>query len=241
MENAGFYGFRRIFNQGADPKTYQWNKGGRLYCVGEENFQNMSGIRRRGITIDGELCVEVDITASHFTIYHAILRAPFNPFTDPYDVKDVPRSIVKQWVLMAFGAGEFPKRWSRDAGIDYRKEIGRRSLGKDYPIRKVQDAMTTKHPALSMFPFSGITWADLQYRESQAIVATMLRLLREKDAPSFPIHDSLLVKARDAKEASLILKGEYQRIVGIRPELKVKVSEAVRKEFPRVEFAAEEL
>ena len=48
-----------------------------------------------------------------------------------------------------------------------------------------------RHPVLR--DLTGITSAKLQFVESKAIVATMLRLKRDHDIPALPVHDSLIV------------------------------------------------
>ena len=52
-------------------------------------------------------------------------------------------------------------------------------------------AILNRHPVLRIS--TGISWAKLQFIESQAIVATMLRLKRDHDIPALPVHDSLIV------------------------------------------------
>lgn len=69
----------------------------------------------------------------------------------------------------------------------------------------------------------------------------MLRLLRNDDIPSYSVHDSLLVKAKDASMVSYVLKEEYQRLVGIRPHLKIKAHEKVWAAFHRLKFATAEI
>jgi hypothetical protein len=45
-------------------------------------------------------------------------------------------------------------------------------------------------------------YGDLMYRESEIIVSTMLRLAREHDIPSVPVHDSLIVPRSMSRLAS---------------------------------------
>lgn len=240
LENAGFYGYRRIFAQGDNPNTYRWDKGGRLYAVGEDNYQTTKRELRALITIDGEPCVEVDIRASQLTILYLLLDQWFDRTSDPYTVEGLPRMVVKKWIVMALGAGGFPRRWSPEAGKDYREEFFGKSIGKDYPMKKVEQAILERHPAIRKLPTSTVTCFDLQFRESEVIVSTMLTLLRKFGVPSFSIHDSLLVKARDALDASRVLRNEYETFITIEPYLKVTASEAVWKAFPNLSRIADE-
>jgi hypothetical protein len=144
-------------------------------------------------------------------------------------------------VLIALGAGDYPDRWSREAGESYRELAGSRTLGRDFRIKEVEKAILAKHPALMKLKKSRITWAELQNYESEAIIASMLHLLRTEDIPSFPVHDSLLIKAKNAGLVSYVLKNKYEDLIGIRPYVRLKAANEVYKAFPNLEFATVEL
>ena len=67
----------------------------------------------------------------------------------------------------------------------------------------------------------GIDCFDLMSLESNAIVATMLRLLRADRVPAFSVHDCLIVKNKDQVLAQQVLLEEYQKATGAIPYLKV--------------------
>src|SRR5262249_862371 len=71
-------GYLRIFNNRA------WDKGGRLYSEGEGNYQQLPPEERLKMTINEQPVAEIDIKASHLTIYHAMVREPLEGLSDPY-------------------------------------------------------------------------------------------------------------------------------------------------------------
>ena len=50
IEGGIHRGYCRIFNQG-DTARYRWNKGGRLYSVGEDNYQALKKAERLQIML----------------------------------------------------------------------------------------------------------------------------------------------------------------------------------------------
>ena len=68
---AGFSSFRRMFHEG-DVERFDFQWGGRIYGVGDYNYQNMKKFDRPNLRIDGETIVEIDINASYLSILHGI-------------------------------------------------------------------------------------------------------------------------------------------------------------------------
>jgi hypothetical protein len=71
-------GYVRIFN------NYSWQKGGRLYSQCHGSYQLMPEPNRLEMKINGEPVAEIDIKASHLTIYHAMVGEPLEGRADPY-------------------------------------------------------------------------------------------------------------------------------------------------------------
>jgi hypothetical protein len=142
---------------------------------------------------------------------------PFDLSRDPYEVDGLPRAVVKAWVTMTLGHTGFHKRWPREVrenlrakGIDTRR----------FPLARVQPAVTAQHSVLANWPALPITCFDLMFLESQAVVATMVDLVRVRGIPSLSVHDSIIVPARHEAEAAFILAVKYDSFVGVRPTLK---------------------
>jgi hypothetical protein len=173
--------------------------------------------------LDGQPTIEIDIRASFLTIYHARSGVAFDPISgDPYAFQGIPRCVIKQWLVMALGAGKFPARWSPEAGKTYRKETERKSLGKDFPIRRVAEAVLNRYSVLSGLEAGHIDYFDLMFIESEAVIQAMLELLRQHDLPSLPVFDSLIVPKDSEAIASAILSKAYESRVGICPALKIE-------------------
>ena len=58
--------------------------------------------------------------------------------------------------------------------------------------------------------------------ECEIVIGTMLELMRSYGAPSFPVHDSIIVRKSDTELALDILSQQFSSKTGIRPKLKVK-------------------
>jgi hypothetical protein len=205
-------GYQRIFNNCA------WDKGGRLYSVGDGNYQQLSEDKRLDMMINGEPVAEIDIRASHLTIYHAMVGEPLGDLGDPYARVGITRNVAKRWCVESLGNGSPKTKWSPEVIKEYREK------GQELPkARKVAEAMLEAFPALKRLkdqPQRDL-WADLQFQEAEAIIATMLILKRRYGVPSYSMHDGLLAPRGKWGLAKDVLAGEYRRVVGVEPMLTV--------------------
>ncbi len=225
--------FHRIF-------TGDLAKHGRWYAVGggyqnlpacrrdEENGAPFSDYSRSSLRIDGELCVELDVRASHLTVIHGIAGEPLPASGDPYAVVEgVPREVAKVWVSLRVGQGRAPSQWSRDAvedlrskhGIDLERfsvaEVGKAIreampfLGRDLPaLLGIRD-----EPKLASHVLMGI--------EARAVTSAILALMDE-GILALPLHDALVVQERHADRAKEALQLGYLTEAGITPTVRVK-------------------
>lgn len=212
-------GYRRIFNEG-DRENYGWDKGGRLYSQGDDSYQRLKKEKRLEMTIDGEPVVEIDITASYLTIYHALKGQPFDASSDPYAFQGYDRGLVKLWAIATFGNNEHLKRWPKDLSRDYKKNKGH-TPGEKHPVKAIRALFEDQYPVLREWGQDGITWADLMFIESRAMVGSMLELMEKHGRPSFGVHDSLIVAQRDLELACEVLKWHYKASCSIEPSLKI--------------------
>lgn len=209
-------GYQRIFNQG-NVDGYRWNKGGRLYSVGDKNYQTLKKEQRLRMTIDGQGVVEIDIRASYLTILHGIRKATFDPSKDPYAIPGVERSVVKAWVTMTLGHTHFHTRWPPKVNAEFRsKGI---ELGKRYPLKELQPTVLHHLPVMASWPEQTYTVFDLMFRESQAMIATMLQLQRNYTVPSLCVHDSIIVPSSAQNLAERVLREQFKEVCGITPTL----------------------
>lgn len=225
------WGFTRIFAQGDQP-GFEWNKGARLYSYTfGKSYQQMpcvargeSGqeLGRRRMTINGECVVEVDISSSYLTILHMRMGVPLP--IDAYDVPGVPRNVVKIWVTITLGHSGFHRRWPREAKRRYTSDHsnGPVDLQREFPFQTTQRKILDYLQLLKDWPDNPVTWADLQFLESSAVVDAVHKLGMEHGVPALPLHDALIVPKSKAALAEEVLSDCFQHHVGVRPGIKIK-------------------
>lgn len=215
MKPYRFTGLVRIFNEG-DKDSFDWNKGGRLYARGDLQYQYQSKDDRKAITIDGGPTKELDIRASFLATYHGLMKEPFDSSMDPYELPGIDRDAVKLWMVATFGSNGHRTRWPKEHLQEYRERHG-----KEPPkVKQIKEAMITKFPVLAHWGNSGHTWADLHFHESQAVFASMFMLMKVHKIPSYPVHDSLIVRAKDTEVAKEFLTTSYKLSFGVDIEVK---------------------
>lgn len=212
------HAFQRLFHDG-DVEGFNWNKGGRLYSVGE-SYQHMSQEERAAMLINGQPVVEIDINASHTRILHGLLGQRLDPSRDPYEMDGLPREVVKDFVTMTLGHTGFQRAWSPRKKEEY-AERGI-DLQKAYPIAEVRQAVLDQLPLLKRWKTSPVRWADLQYVESNIIMDCMDVLAFDYDVPALPVHDSIIVPVEHQALAMEVLSICFHVHTGAMPMLKVK-------------------
>lgn len=203
---------RRIFAQG-DDTGHGWQQGGRLYAVGPTPYQTAKREQRALITINGEATCELDIRASHLTILAGLGHVPrFEG--DPYAIEDLPRPVVKQWVNMTLSHGKRHTRWPSATVSTLMKDHGI-NVKADYPLERTGDTILRHLPILKDDGSAAVAvgWGELQFRESEVVLAAMEVLAFEHDVPALPVHDSLIVprSARDITQEALsqVFRGAF--------------------------------
>lgn len=190
LENAVFSGYYRTFNMGDHPAFY-WNKGGRISCCGKDNYQKLKKqYRLNKIKINNESIAEVDINASYLSIFYGLVGYRLPQKNDLYEVPNLHRDIVKAWITAAFGKGTFPIRWPTNAKAEL---IAKDICLSKLPMKKVGQLICAAIPVMQHLPTSNITWADLMFNESDAIIAAMVSLRENFNIPAYSMHDGLIV------------------------------------------------
>lgn len=204
---------RRVFSCGDTP-GHGWSQGGRLYAIGSEPYQLAKRVHRRNITINGQATVELDIQASHLMILAGLGHIP-RPNGDPYDLDGLPRPIVKKWVQMTLSHGKRQTRWPTGAVKDLAKDGF--DVKADYPLAETGNAILKYLPILKDdgSPAVSMGWGELQYRESEVILATVEVLAFAHDVPALPVHDSLIVPSEATKLAKAVLVRAFREAFGI--------------------------
>ena len=190
LEGAIFSGYYRSFNMGDKP-DFKWNKGGRLCNPGHDSHQRLKKEERlTNIKINREAACEIDVNASYLSIFYALVGHPLPKKADLYKVSGLHREIVKAWISAAFGKGEFPARWPTKA----KEKLAEKGIcTAKLTMVNVGEQVCKAIPIMTLLPVAGITWADLMFKESCAIISAMESLRDLYDIPAYSMHDGLIV------------------------------------------------
>ncbi|SHE35896.1 hypothetical protein SAMN05444339_101146 [Loktanella atrilutea] len=212
--------YRRGFH-GGDRPGFQWNLGGRMFDYAEVGLTNMKREVRPGITIDGEKTCEVDIKACMLTIIYGVTGTPFDLKVDLYAVDGVARPLVKKLVNMAIGKGGAPTQWPSTFKAEL-VEQGEQPIPKGLKAKDAWTKVLIAHPIMGRLNEHGLGWPELQYIESEVLMATLLELMDDHDVCALPIHDGVIVAVSHADVVERVFSGNFERLVGVRPNISVK-------------------
>jgi hypothetical protein len=150
---------------------------------------------------------------------------PLGDREDPYARAGIARDVAKLWCIASFGASTPKRRWPAEMVKEYQKSTGQ-DLRKVAKASEVAKAMLSAFPALQKLEEHPHIWADLQFGEAEAVIGTMLILIRRHGVPSYSMHDGIIVPRSEAELAHSLLLKEYRRVVGVEPMLTVEPEEA---------------
>jgi len=197
FDGTNFLGLRRIFNEG-DHHDFNWNMGGRLYAIGDDNYQSLKKAARLKLKINSAPVIELDINASYLRILHGLRGFKLPEASDIYHVPPLHRSIVKAWIKSTLGNTGFHTRWPLRTLTELKKDGLTVTKKQTYPA--IQSLVLENYPVLKDWPICGIRWSHLMYEEAEAMLEVMERL-QHQDIPSLPVHDSLIVPEAAGKRA----------------------------------------
>jgi hypothetical protein len=127
-------------------------------------------------------------------------------------------------MLASFGNSKPATRWPPEMVANYKKDTGK-DLSKLAKAKDVARKMLETFPALKKLEDHSDIWADLQFLEAEAVIGTMLILMRAHDVPSLSMHDGIIVPRSKADLAKSILTREFHRAAGVEPMLTVEPEE----------------
>ena len=210
-DGMAFYGLRRIYNEG-DSNSFNWDMGGRLYAVAEDNYQRQKSTVRTSFKINGDPVVEIDINASYLRILHGLRGFTIPKSNDIYEINGLDRIYVKAWVTATLGFDRFHKSWPKMAIENIKKANLIRP--KSLTMEKVGAMVLEKFPVLADWPTCGIRWSHLMFHESEALMRT-IEVLQSRGIPSLPVHDSLIVPAKHEEVAQKLLVETFEEEFGV--------------------------
>ena len=230
-------GWVRKFHLAHHP-DFKWNKGGRLYSQPpskNSNYQNVDENTRLDTLIDGAPVVEIDIGSSYLSIFYAWNDMQLDTKEDAYrgilGPSEIDRQVAKFWVNASFGNTALISKWTKDLKDDLEDKLVKKNLSpsafdpKSYPIKLVREKILERHPLLERWggKIRGRVrdWGDLMFTESEAIIGTMLILMREHGVPTMPVHDSLIVPRSKGALAKEVLSERFRVETGTLPRLDV--------------------
>lgn len=227
IEDIAFF---RGFNEGDQP-SFDFNWGGRVYCHGG-GYQNLprykpaADMDRSRIRINDEETVEVDISGCFITILYGLMGIPLRDPADPYESEkfkgiNLPRHIVKTYVNMTLGHNKYHKKWPDEVKQDYRDKYNR-EIQADYPIGQTEKAIVAGLPIMQDWPDNPISWADLQFVESEVMLATITRLKYEQGICVLPVHDSVICQKSHVDIVMSYLAQAFYEHVGSMPIISMK-------------------
>jgi hypothetical protein len=115
-------------------------------------------------------------------------------------------------------------KWPPQAIKDYAKDTGK-NLREVAKAKDVAQKMLAAFPALQQLKDHHDIWADLQFIEAEAVIGTMLILMRTYDVPSLAMHDGILVPRSRVELAKKALTERFRKVVGVEPMLTVEMAE----------------
>ena len=216
LSGAVFNGLKRVYSDFTDDGSYQFDKGGRLYAFGEDNYQRLKKEERAKLKINGEKVCEIDIHASFLTILHGLMKKRMPNRANLYGVTNLPRMVVKSWINNSITVGHPIGRWPKDTMEEFAKEM---------PDCKYPTAPKTGKKILEYYAFlEDLEAAELDWRRLHnvegGIMLEAVRRLSRLGIAAYPIHDSLLVARPYKKTAHNILSDCFHEAVGLSPILK---------------------
>ena len=146
--------------------------------------------------------------ACALNITHALFGIPLPNQSDFYNIGGLDRSIVKNWINLSLTNGKPLMKWPQNVTEDFNKADIEYKKASDYaPI------MVQAYPFINDLEQHNITWAKLQFEESEVIIASMKELIR-RGIPSYPVHDSLIVSSGAQRVAEGVLEGCFSKRLG---------------------------
>lgn len=90
-------------------------------------------------------------------------------------------------------------------------------------MTKVGSRVCEAIPILKLLDTSNITWADLMYQESRAIISTMDSLRENYNIPAYSMHDGLIVPVSSKEIVANEIKRAFDNI-GLECRVKIETN-----------------
>jgi len=174
--------------------------GGRLYT----NIQNLANRKikiRINTLINNEKVCEIDLTANHPSIAMALSNKKLD--NNFYEIISKAANINYDWA----------KDYIRSAIGASNRGIKLKELSK-YDTAKIDEVIKEIYPEVFECMYKGMG-ASYQSLEGQILIKAMLTLI-DKDIPSLPIHDAIMVQQQFEKEGKEALENAWMEVLGVK-------------------------
>jgi len=186
-----------------DPAAF--NLGGRLFGG---FWESLPRGERHSLRINGERVADLDYSGMFPRLAYLAAGAPMlPPDADPYAIPGLEGH--RDGAKKALNA-----LLSRTGPMRNLKGDLKAMLPAGMTAAKLTAAVNAHHPALEPL-FGTDLGIDLMYTESRILVAALLRLIREHDIPTLPMHDGIMVPQSSKDTAAAIMREEARRITGV--------------------------
>lgn len=178
-----------------------FESGGRFYC----GAQSLNKAERATIQIDGEPTVELDLKSLHpRMLYHLEgLEAPHDCY-----VADTKEQRVRNKMICMYLINNKDRKTALRA---FMADFGGTSGEAAAEFQEFID----QHSAIDQYFFKS-GWKRLQFMDSQ-IVDKVLAAAIEKEVPLLPVHDSFIIKTRNAFWLNEMIVACYRELMGFEP------------------------
>jgi len=188
-----------------------FDRGGRIYSSGYNNFQMIDSLDRLDITINGNPIAELDYQAMFPRILYAMegIQYPLNkdPYLTIYDDAEL-RNIFKMIILYALGS-EDKTQAIRAGNKELRDDprLQRLLESKGLSIKQLISDFQNHHRKIAHYFFDNKS-KMIQNRDSQ-MALKILQHFSDKGIPCLPIHDSFIIEKRYADELEEIMQTTF--------------------------------
>lgn len=185
---------------------------GRLYI---HPIQNISGIERKLLMIDGKRIVEEDFTSLHPSLLYLITTG-YTPDHDIYKLDGVPRYLSKTILLISINAkneiSALNAIINSKAMIKYRRETGCSKKDSIPFAKKALEDMKRNNAPINQYFFSN-AGVKLMYLDSLICLRVITRYIRKTQKLILPVHDSFIVEHTDQELIKVMMEEEKNAVV----------------------------
>ena len=174
--------------------------GGRLYLPIQGLMNREYKVRINTLLNEQQVC-EIDLTANHPSMAMALSNKKLDK--NFYEIISKAANINYDWA----------KDYIRSAIGASNRRIKLKELNR-YDTAKIDEVIKEKYPGVFDGMYKGMG-ASYQSLEGQILIKAMLTLI-DKDIPSLPIHDAIMVQQQFEKEGKEALENAWMEVLGVK-------------------------